>query len=304
MTKTFGRAIKAGFTNFFRNIWLSLAATSIMAITLLIITTIFLLYTATQLSIGRIKDKVGISAYFNAQTSEKEILDLKAQLEQMPEIKSVEYIPKNVAIDKFREAHKDEPLLLETLDEFKDSENPLPNSFAIKAHNLEDYDNLSAVLKSDRYTPYFDRIRDNKLVIDRLLKAIEVITQIGIALIVIFALVTILVIFNTIRLTIYNRREEVEIMRLVGATNWYIRGPFITEGIMYGLIATILVSLITIAVLPTLSENIQRLLKLPYELSGSFTQKLFLETMVVNLVVSVSFGMLASAIAMRRYLRI
>jgi cell division transport system permease protein len=305
MTGTkFNRVIKTGFTNFFRNIWLSLAATLIMAITLFTISTIILLYASTQLSIDRIKDKVGISAYFNNQTTDAEIQNIKAELELMPEIKEVEFIPNDVAIDKFREAHKDEPLLLETLDEFKDSENPLPNSFAIKANDLEDYDTISNILKSERYGVYFDKIRDNKIVIDRLLKIIQVLTQLGIILIVVFTTVTIMVMFNTIRLTIYNRREEVEIMRLVGATNMYIRGPFIVEGIMYGLIATIVISGLILAFLPIMATNIEHLLQLPYDLSNGFIQTLFWEILITNLVVSLVMGVIASSIAMRRYLKI
>jgi len=298
------RLIKSGFTNFFRNIWLSLGATLIMAITLLTISTIILLYTATQLSLQQIQDKVGISLYFNEDVSDKEIADIKAELELMPEIKSVEFIPKDVAIDKFREAHKDEPLLLETLDEFKDSENPLPNSFAIKAYNLEDYDNITEILASDRYANYFDRIRDDKTVIDRLLKAFQIITRLGIILIAIFSLVTIMVMFNTIRLTIYNRREEVEIMRLVGATNWYIRAPFIVEGIMYALIATIVISLLLLSLMPFLNNNITHLLKLPSELGSAYVTALFWRIVITNLLFSLTMGIVASSIAMRRYLRI
>ncbi len=301
---TLNRVLKSGFTNFFRNIWLSLAASSIMAITLLIITTIILLYTATDLSIQLIKDKVGISAYFKNETAEREIENIKAELELMPEVKSVEFIPKTVARDKFREAHKDEPLLLETLDEFKDSENPLPNSFAIKAHELGDYEKISSTLKSERYNIYFERIRDYKNVIERLNKIIHIITQVGLAMVVIFTVVTIMVMFNTIRLTIYTRREEVEIMRLVGATNWYIRGPFIVEGIMYGLIATIVIALALLAVLPVLTDNIERLLKLPYDLGSGFAQRLFWQIVATNLFVSLFLGIVASSIAMRRYLRI
>jgi cell division transport system permease protein len=300
----FNRLLKTGVVNFFRNIWLSLAATSIMAITLLIISTIFLLYTATNLSIEQIKDKVGVSAYFKNEIPERDILNIKAELELMPEVRSVEYIPNTVAIDKFRETHKDEPLLLESLDEFKTGENPLPNSFAIKAHNLEDYEKISATLSGERFGSSFDKIRDNKVVIDRLTRIISIITQLGLVMVVVFTVVTIMVMFNTIRLTIYNRREEVEIMRLVGATNSYIRGPFIVEGTMYGLIATTIISLLTLAILPFMADNIERLLKLPYELGSGFIQGLFWRILVTNLVVSLLLGVVASSIAMRRYLRI
>lgn len=300
---TTNRLIKTGFTNFFRNIWLSLAATSIMTITLFIISTIFVLYTLTNLSIENIKDKVGITAYFNNQTSEREILNVKAEIELMPNVESVEYIPKTIAKEIFLEIHKNEPLLLETLNEFKDSENPLPNSFAIRATGLEEYSAISETLRSDRYAPYFERVRDNSKVIDRLFSITNTIKNLGVVLTAVFVVVTIMVMFNTIRLTIYNRRQEVEIMRLVGATNWYIRMPFIIEGILYGIIATVITSGIMFAGLYYSSDRVQQLLSLD-SIGGSLTSALMLQIIIINVVLGLGLGIIASSIAMRRYLRI
>lgn len=300
---TANRLVKSGFTNFFRNIWLSLAATSIMTITLFIISTIFVLYTLTNLSIENIKDKVGITAYFNNQTSEREILNVKAEIELMPNVESVQYIPKTVAKEIFLEIHKNEPLLLETINEFKDSENPLPNSFAIRASDLEQYASISETLRSDRYAPYFERVRDNSKVIDRLFSITNTIKNLGVVLTIVFVVVTIMVMFNTIRLTIYNRRQEVEIMRLVGATNWYIRLPFIIEGMLYGVIATVLTSAIMFAALFYMSDRVQQLLSLD-SIGGSLTNALMLQIIILNVTLGLGLGIIASSIAMRRYLRI
>jgi cell division transport system permease protein len=300
---TANRLIKSGFTNFFRNIWLSLAATSIMTITLFIISTILVLYTLTNLSIENIKDKVGITAYFNNQTSEREILNKKAEIELMPNVESVQYIPKTVAREIFMEIHKNEPLLLETLNEFKDSENPLPNSLAIRAVNLQDYAAISDALKSDRYAPFFERVRDNSKVIDRLFNITSTIKNLGILLTAIFVLVTIMVMFNTIRLTIYNRRQEVEIMRLVGATNWYIRMPFIIEGVMYGIIATVITSGIMFAILHFSSWRVEQLLSLQ-DIGGTLTNTLMIQIVAMNVILGLGLGVIASSIAMRRYLKI
>ena len=297
------RLIKSGFTNFFRNIWLSLAATSIMTITLFIISTILVLYTLTNLSIENIKDKVGITAYFNNQTSEREILNVKAELELMESVERVDYIPKTIAKELFLEMHKNEPLLLETLNEFNESENPLPNTLAIRAAELTDYSGIAETLRSERYSPYFERIRDNSKVIDRLYSITDTIKKLGVLLAAIFVIVTIMVMFNTIRLTIYNRRQEVEIMRLVGATNWYIRMPFIIEGIMYGIIATVITSAIMYGILRFMSERVENLLSLE-DIGGTLTNTLLFQIIGVNFVLGVGLGIIASAIAMRRYLRI
>ena len=297
------RLINSGFTNFFRNIWLSIAATSVMAITLFIISTIIVLYALTSLSINNVKDKVGISAYFNNQTTEQEILAVKSELESLSGVKHVEYIPKTVAKEKFIEAHKDEPLLLETLNEFKDSENPLPNSFAIRAYELSDYSQIADVLKSERYSPYFDRVRDNSVVIERLFKITDTITKLGVLLAAVFVVVTMMVMFNTIRLTIYNRREEVEIMRLVGATNWYIRWPFIIEGIMYAVLATAITSLVMFTLLMLMSGRVEQFLSLK-DLGGSLINGLMWQLVALNLIASLGLGIISSTIAIRRYLKI
>ncbi|MBX4204601.1 MAG: ABC transporter permease [Candidatus Doudnabacteria bacterium] len=299
----FKRLVKSGVTNFFRNIWLSIAATSVMTITLFIISTIIVLYTLTSVSLDNVKDKVGITAYFNNTTSETEILNIKDELAATQGVKEIVYIPKNLARDKFIAAHQDEPLLIETVNEFSENDNPLPASFAIKGENLSDYENIASVLGSDRYKPYFAKIRDNKKVIDRLNKITNVITKGGIGLTIVFIIVTIMVMFNTIRLTIYNRREEVEIMRLVGATNWYIRGPFIIEGIMYGLLAMIIASGIMLLLLSVLSGKVEQFLSLQ-TLGGSLMSALYWKILLANLVIGVGLGVIASLIAMRRYLRV
>ncbi|HEX5429779.1 MAG TPA: permease-like cell division protein FtsX [Patescibacteria group bacterium] len=299
----FKRLVKSGVTNFFRNIWLSVAATSVMTITLFIIATILVLYTLTAVSLTNIKDKVGITAYFNNTTSETEILTIKDEVAALPGVKEVDYIPKDLARDQFIAAHQDDPLLIETLNEFSESDNPLPASFAIKANDLPDYAGIAQVLNSDRYSPYFSKIRDNSTVINKLNKITSAITQGGIGLTVVFVLVTILVMFNTIRLTIYNRREEVEIMRLVGATNWYIRGPFIIEGIMYGLLATIIASGIMILLLFLLSSRLEGFLSLQTAGSG-LINGLYWKVLVADLIVGVGLGIIASSIAIRRYLKV
>lgn len=297
------RLIRSGFTNFFRNIWLSLAATSVMTITLFIISTIFVLYTLTTLSIENVKERVGITAYFNDQTSEREILNIKAEIELMPNVQKVDYIPKTVAREQFMEIHQNDPLLLETLSEFSDSDNPLPNTFAIQARELQDYGQISQTLQSDRYAPYFERIRDNSRVIDRLFSITTTIKNLGVVLTIVFVIVTIMVMFNTIRLTIYNRRQEVEIMRLVGATNSYIRMPFIIEGMLYGVIATIITTAVMFAALYYMSSNIQQLLSLD-NLEQNLTNSLMIQIIIINITLGLGLGVIASAIAMRRYLRI
>jgi len=298
------RLVKSGITNFFRNIWVSLAATSMVGITLVIISTMIILYALAYLSMQNSTDKVGVvTAYFNSQTTDKEISNVRAEIENLPGVKSVDYISKDEAKARFAETHKNEPLMLQTLNEFTDQESPIPASLSVKAIELGNYSEIYNSVKSERFSPYFQSVRDNQKVIDKLSKITQFISKFGIVLAIIFIVLTIMVTFNTIRLTIYNRREEVEIMRLVGATNWYIRWPFFIEGIMYALFATILSSLVVLGLLFMLSGKIEQFLSLNV-LGTSLIQALFWRILLANLVASLFLSIIASSIAIRRYLRI
>jgi cell division transport system permease protein len=298
------RLIKSGATDFFRNIWVSIAATSMVSITLFIISTMIILYTLTVLAIQNSTDKVGVvTVYFNDQTTEQEILNVKVEIEGIAGVKEVVYVSKEEAKQRFQQRHENEPVILETLNEFSDSENPIPASLSVKSDELAEYGQLYSALTADRFTPYFQTVRDNQKVIEKLHSIIEFITKFGILLAGIFVIVTIMVTFNTIRLTIYNRREEVEIMRLVGATNWYIRWPFLIEGIMYAFFATVFTSLIVLSLLTLLSSRIEEFLSIS-ALGSSLIRALFWEIVLVNLFASVILGTVASGIAIRRYLKI
>jgi cell division transport system permease protein len=290
--------------NFVRNIWVSIAATSMVAITLFIISVMMVLYALASLTVQNSTDKVGVvTAYFKDTATTQEISNVITEVKGLAGVKSVDYTSKEQATELFKQRHQNEPTLLQTLDEFKDSENPIPASLAIHTDNLADYAQLYTSLNSDRYAPYFQRVRDNQGVIDKLHRLIQFITRFGLLLAIIFMIVTIMVTFNTIRLTIYNRRQEVEIMRLVGATNSYIRWPFFIEGLFYAILATIVVSGLILFLLFLLSSRIVQFLSIS-SLGTSLIGALFWKILLVNLVSSIVLSVIASAIAIRRYLKV
>lgn len=303
------RVIKSGFTNFFRNFWVSVSATSMVAITLFIISMMIILYILATLAIQNSTDKVGVvTAYFNDTTTDQEMANVKAEVEGLSGVKSVDFVSRDEAKKRFAQRHENQPAILESLNQFTDAESAIPASIAVKADDLTDYRQIYDSLVGSRYGPYFQdqtgiHVRDNQKVIDKLHRIIEFIKRFGTLLAAIFALVTILVTFNTIRLTIYNRREEVEIMRLVGATNWYIRWPFIIEAILYAVFATIITSLIVFSLLTVLSKRIVEFLSIT-SLGSSLIQALFWKILIVNIVASIGLSIIASTIAIRRYLRI
>jgi cell division transport system permease protein len=302
------RVVKSGITNFFRNIWVSIAATSMVSITLFIISTIIILYTLTVLSINNSTDKVGvITAYFNDKTTTTEMRNITEDISTIPGVRSVTFTSKEEARAKFLEDHKDEPFWIQSLTHFDD--NPVPASVSVSAESLDIYSSIYDTMRTERYAAYFHNdqgvstVKDNQKVIDKLHKIIDFISRFGIILALIFVVVTIMVTFNTIRLTIYNRREEVEIMRLVGATNWYIRGPFIIEGLMYAFFATLLTSMVVFGLLYVLSGKIETFLSLE-TLGTSLINALFWRILIINILASTALTFLASTIAIRKYLRI
>lgn len=302
-TISFLRVIKAGFINFWRNLWLSLAASMVMVITLVILSTILILFALTSFSVKSIKDRVDISVYFQPTAMEDQILNIKTDLLKNPKVQNVTYISAQQALADFKSNHQADPLILESLNELSD--NPLPATLKIQATNLEDYQAINSQLGSDQYKNLISKInyQDNQLIIDRLNKILKFIVTFGIILAIIFALIAILVITNTITLTIYNRREEVEIMRLVGATNGYIRGPFLVESVLYSLVATIICAALFFPVFMNILPKITQYLSPGVNIFDPHLFN-FWYLLLAQFAVAMVLSVLSSLLAIRRYLKI
>lgn len=290
-----------GFTNFRRNLWLASASTLIMTITLIILSVLSLLFVITNSSVKTIEQRVDISAYFKNGLAESQIFTVRGQLEQDERIEEVRYVSADEALAKFRETHKNDPLLIESVGEL--NENPLPATLQIKAKDLADYPAIAELLNSDKFQSSIEKVNfeDNRVLIERLNNLLKFIITIGIILIGIFSSIAVLVIFNTITLTIYNRREEVEIMRLVGATNWYIRGPFMVEAILYSVIATVITSALIYPIYTNLLPKVSHYLTSSgYTFDGNIG--VFFGLILVQLVIAFTLSAISSLLAMRKYL--
>ena len=300
---SFGRIIKMGLSNFRRNLWLAGASTLIMTITLIILSVLSLLFVITNSSVNTIKERVDISAYFKNGLAESQVQVVKVQLESDSRIEEVRYVSAEEALAKFKENHSNDSLLLESVGEL--NENPLPATLQIKARNLEDYPAIAELLNSDKYQASIEKVNfeDNRTLIARLNGLLKFIITAGIILIGVFSAIAVLVIFNTITLTIYNRKEEVEIMRFVGATNWYIRGPFIIEAIIYSVLATLITSALIFPVYSSLLPKISNYLTpAGNTFNGNIT--LFIGLIIVQLIIAFTLSTISSLLAMRKYLRV
>ena len=292
-----------GLSNFRRNLWLAGASTLIMTITLIILSVLSLLFVITNSSVNTIKERVDISAYFKNGLAESQIQVVKDQLEGDSRIEEVRYVSAEEALAKFKANHTNDPLLLESVAEL--NENPLPATLQIKARNLEDYPAVADLLNSDKYQASIEKVNfeDNRTLIARLNILLKFIITAGVILIGVFSAIAVLVIFNTITLTIYNRKEEVEIMRFVGATNWYIRGPFIVEAIIYSVLATIITSALIFPVYTQLLPKISNYLT-PAGDTFNGNIILFLGLIAIQLVIAFILSTISSLLAMRKYLRV
>jgi cell division transport system permease protein len=243
------RILVSGWKNFARGGAVSAATVLIMTVTLAIISSLIFLSALLTFTLDVIRDKVDVSVYFVTTASETDILAVKDRLESMPQVKSVSYTSASDALVAFRERHANDQLTLQALDELDG--NPLDASLSIKATNPSEYESIVSFLEASPAlsvggTSIVDRINyaQNKEVIDRLALAIRATREIGLAIVVIFVIASILIAFATVRLAIYTAKDEIGVMRLVGASNAYIQGPFIITGIITGVTAAVTVLLL------------------------------------------------------------
>ncbi|MFA4996036.1 MAG: permease-like cell division protein FtsX [Patescibacteria group bacterium] len=242
---TFYRITKMSLVSFWRNRWLSLAATLIMVLTLITISFFVSMMLITNRTTESLKDKVDMSVYFNDDASKDQITAIQNILLSRSDIKSVDYISKEKALESWRSRNKDNEGIRDLI---SDTDNPLPRSLEIKTQDPEDLEKINTFLSSKDYQSLIKEIsyKKNKDLVDRLVKITNFLKIAGWSMSLLFVLISILVIYNTIRLTIFARSDEIEIMKLVGASDLYVRGPFVFEGMAYGLIGAIISSIIFI----------------------------------------------------------
>lgn len=302
MIVNFKRIIKSGFKNFWRNGWLSTATVSIMVLTLLVITTLLMLNLITNVVLTNLESKIDVSVYFKLDANEEDILIIKSQLEKLDEVAEVQYVSRDEALQRFKEKHKDNPYLIQSLQEIE--ENPLEASLSIKAKETSQYESISKFLEGIYYKNVIDKVdyRKNKEVIDKLSGIIINVRIVGLCLSLVLALIVLLVTFNAIRLAIYSAREEIKVMRLVGANNWFIRGPFIVEGILYGIISSIIALAILYLVFWVISPKLSSFL--PIDNFFAYFQGNFWAFLLLISGSGVVLGVVSSILAMRKYLKV
>ncbi|MCC7289324.1 ABC transporter permease [bacterium] len=241
---TFWRILKTGFRNLFRNAWLSAAATAIMIITLIIMTFFAFSAVFVQTKLAEVKSKVDLTLFLKDSSTEAQIKKLQGLILSDPGVKSVEYVSKADALKRFQSSDSNKEIVKSIND--TDIGNPFPASFDIKVNDINKIAEVNDRIKKldeDKIVDESSLDKKNQErgdVVGNIVKISNGVARVGAVLSVVFLVIALLIIFNTIRMAIFTRREEIEIMKLVGATKWFIRGPFIIEGSLYGVLGATL----------------------------------------------------------------
>lgn len=305
-TVVFKRIVKTGLINFVRNAWLGIAAMAVMVITLTIILFSIIANATFANTIQQITDRIDVSVYLNDSVTIKQRDELVNNLKGLENVEGVTYISKDQALVIYKQQNVGNSDLLTAISQ---TDNPLPASLQIKPRDPNRIEEIRTYLeKGDIKALQSDETSysgDRKQAIDKITSATSFFRQAGIAGIIIFAIISMLIIFNTIQMAIFNRRDELTIMRLLGASTNFIRGPFIVESILYGLVSGVL-SIIIIQALFTISArtfDATSLGILDIDYSNTYFKDHFFAFLGLQLGVGVLIGAISSLIATRRYLK-
>lgn len=300
---SFARIIKFSMQDIVRNIWLSIVTIIILILALFTINMLLVVKVVGDAAVNAIKEKIDINLYLKPTAAEEEILALKAKVTNLPEVKSVVYVSKAEALENFQAQHKDSPEILDALREL--GKNPLTPTLVIKPKNLEQFDNLLNKLNTFEENIIESRNFANyKLILQKINTITKKVSDAGIILSGIFIFITTLVVYNSARVAIYTHRLEIMIMRLVGASRWFIQMPYLISSLFYTFLGVIVIILLFYLFLSLLQPYLEaffvgyniNILQFFYQNALTIFGIEFLGAAIIN--------MLASLLAVTKYSKI
>ncbi len=300
---SFSRIANAGFHNFIRNAWLSTSAVAIMVVTLTIILSSTIINHALSDTVADIAEQITVSVYLKDEIEESSLGELEKALEVNENVKEVKYISKQDALAIFQDQNSNDSTLLEVF--ALTGADTLPASYEVKVVDLSNIDSIIAVTSEERFAAAVDEISVNEArreSIDNIANAQDFITLASIGAAAIFAVISILIIFNTIRMAVFTRSDEIEIMKLIGATPRYIRGPYMFEASMYGLFAGIIATVVVYSMLLGLGPRVKN--QLLIEPTIDLYSENFILIMLGVITLGVAIGLISSVLSLTRYLRL
>jgi len=304
---TFVRMCRYGVNNFSRNAWLTIAATAVMTITLLIIFTAVAARSILIETVGQLRDKVDMSIYLKTETTDDEAATISAELQKLSSVRSVSFVSAARARELIAQENKND---LQYLDALNEATNKNPGILHVKVANINDTSQLSDFVDNNELLKeHIDPNRapsfagERKASIESIGNAVGFAEQVGIIASLVFVVISSLIIFNTIRMAIFNRREEIQMMKLIGADSSFIRGPFVVEAVVYGFIAAIVATGLGFALLYGSASTLSS-----YQVAAQPTidfATVYMGFVLLSMILVGAFiGVVSSLLATRRYLRL
>lgn len=301
------RIVRAGFTGFWRSAYVSLASIFVITVTLFVIGSTMFIDQLLSTALQTIQKKVDINVYFDITASQEEIDAVKNAVSALPEVEHITYTSREEALANYREKKQNDEISMQALAEL--GENPLEANIAIQAKETSQYESIANFLEQQRdlaakqgSTVITDvTYNDNKESINTLTSIINAVEKATFVIMIILIVAAVLITFNTVRLAIYTSREEIAIMRLVGASNMFIRGPFMIQGIMYGLVGGVFALLIIYPILTWVGPRTETFFG--FNLLTYFIGN-FSHIFLVLVGIGIALGLVSSILAVARYLRV
>jgi len=298
----FKRVFKNGWISFKRNIGLNIATIFVMILVICLINILFFLNIIFSILISEIRNKADISVYFKKDVSFEKISEIESEISKLPETKSIEYVSKEAAHESFIERYKNNPVLIDSLNEI--GENPFLSSLKIKAKEAEDYGKIVDFVKKLDFGNLIEEIDyfQRKPVIDKIFSITSGVNKAGIIFAVVFSFIAVLAGFNAIKIAIQNLREEIETMRLVGASNWFIRGPFLVQGVIVGFFSILITFFIT-SIICFIFDSKLKILIFGISFVDIFINNLW-KLILIQFITGIGLSVFSSILAIRKYLKI
>jgi len=304
MLTNFKRVLKFALVDFYRSKGISIAAIFILIITILVITGLYFLHGISDFVISEVQNKIDITAYFISDASEQDILNIKNKiLADSPGIKNIQYISKEEALDNFTQKHQDNSVFSNALTQVGD--NPFLPSLSITTNgDAMQYQEVALILQQGEFSDLIEKVdySQKKDIIDKIFSITSGINVFGLGFAVVLVMMVVLVVFNTIKLIIDSSKDEISTMRIVGASSWFVRAPFVIQGVIFGSISFAICFIITGLLAYFLSAPMAAVL------GGFSIFRYFISNILIIIALQLGFGIglgaLSSIIVVNRYLKV
>lgn len=300
MVTSLRRIFKAGFVGFWRNAYVSLASIFVITVALFVIGSTMLIDQLLGASLAQLQAKVDINVYFVPSAPQEEIDALINSVKALPDVERVTYTSREEALAQYRSENQNDSVAMQALDELR--ENPLGATIAVQARETSQYENINRYLEEQK-NPIIEEVNyiKNKESIGKLSSIIGAVEQASFVALMVLIMASVLITFNTIRLAIFTAKEEISIMRLVGASNMYIRGPFMLQGVMYGIVSGVVALAVLYPIVLWLGPKTAEFFEI--NIFDYFVNN-FAYIFIVLVGIGVTLGLVSSVLAITRYLRV